>query len=135
MAALSFLPALDTDDALDALRQRAVALEIRLAQLRAALRAAADAGLPRLFELEGEYEERVMETELDFVDILIKEIDDGSLDGIDLWRSFARSPRRHGVPDAIVAPRTRRPGPHPSTRRHRRRKTRVPMTPRTDSEP
>jgi DNA-binding PadR family transcriptional regulator len=88
MAGLSFLPALSTDDALDAFRQRAVALEIRLTQIRAGLRAAADAGLPRLFELEGEYEERLMETELDFVRKLIKEIDDGSLDGIELWRSF-----------------------------------------------
>jgi hypothetical protein len=88
MAGLSFLPALGTDDALEALRQRAVALEIRLAQIRAGLRAAADVGLPRLFELEGEYEEHLMETELDFVRSLIKEIDDGSLDGIELWRSF-----------------------------------------------
>ena len=40
MAGLSFLPALDTGDALDALRQRAVALEIRLTQLRAGQRAA-----------------------------------------------------------------------------------------------
>src|SRR5277367_723182 len=61
MAALSFLPALCPDDALEALRSRALALEIKLTQLRAALRAGHDAGLPRLFELEGEYEERVME--------------------------------------------------------------------------
>ena len=40
MAALSFLPALDIDDALDGLRSRALALEIRLAQLRGVLRAA-----------------------------------------------------------------------------------------------
>ncbi len=40
---------------------------MQLAQLRAALRAGDDAGLPRLFELEGEYEQKVMETELDFV--------------------------------------------------------------------
>jgi DNA-binding PadR family transcriptional regulator len=91
MAGLSFLPALDTHDALDALRQRAVAVEIRLTQVRAAQRAASDAGLPRLFELEGEYEERLMETELDFVRGLIKEIDDGSLDGIELWRSFVEA--------------------------------------------
>jgi DNA-binding PadR family transcriptional regulator len=88
MAALSFIPALGTDDALEALRNRAMALEIKSAQLRAALRAGDDAGLPRLFELEGEYEQKVMEAELDFVNVLIKEIDDGSLDGIDLWRSF-----------------------------------------------
>ncbi|MGD0379173.1 MAG: PadR family transcriptional regulator [Acidimicrobiales bacterium] len=91
MAGLSFLPALDIHDALDALRQRAVAVEIRLTQLRAGQRAAADAGLPRLFELEGEYEERLMETELDFVRGLIKDIDDGSLDGIELWRSFVEA--------------------------------------------
>src|ERR1700722_10233921 len=88
MAALSFLPALDVDDALAALRQRAVAVEIRLAQMRATLRAAVDAGLPRLFELEGEYEEKLMESELDFVRVLIKEIENGSLEGIELWRSF-----------------------------------------------
>jgi DNA-binding PadR family transcriptional regulator len=89
MAALSFLPALDTNDALQALRQRAVAIEMRLAQLRGVLRAAGDAGLPRLFELESEYEERLMETELDFVVALVKEIEDGTLEGIDLWRFFS----------------------------------------------
>jgi len=91
MAGLSFLPALDTQDALEALRLRAIALEIRLTQVRAAFRAAADTGLPRLFELEGEYEEKLMETELDFVRRLIKEIEDGSLDGIELWRAFNAS--------------------------------------------
>jgi len=88
MVALSFLPALATDDALEAMRSRALALEIRLTQLRAALRAGDEYGLPRLFELEGEYEEKLLEAELDFVRVLIKEIDDGSLDGIEHWRSF-----------------------------------------------
>jgi len=100
MAGLSFLPALDTGDALEALRHRALALEIRLTQIRAAFRAATDAGLPRLFELEGEYEERVMETELHFVRELVKEIDDGSLDGLELWRAFNTSSDAIG-PDAV----------------------------------
>ena len=100
MAGLSFLPALDTQDALEALRHRALALEIRLTQIRAAFRAATDAGLPRLFELEGEYEERLMETELHFVRGLIKEIDDGSLDGLELWRAFNASASAIG-PDAV----------------------------------
>ncbi len=99
MAALSFLPALSTDDALEALRSRALALEIRLTQLRAALRAGHDSGLPRLFELEGEYEERLMDAELDFVKVLIKEIADGSLDGIDLWRSFSADPTDYDAVD------------------------------------
>jgi DNA-binding PadR family transcriptional regulator len=93
MAALSFLPALATDDALEAMRNRAQALEVKLTQLRAALRAGDEAGLPRLFELEGEYEEKIMEAELDFVRMLIKEIDDASLDGIEFWRSFYSADR------------------------------------------
>jgi DNA-binding PadR family transcriptional regulator len=101
MAALSFLPALSTDDALEALRSRALALEIRLTQLRAALRAGRDGGLPRLFELEGEYEERLMDAELDFVKVLIKEIADGSLDGIDLWRSFSADPTDYDAVDGV----------------------------------
>ncbi len=70
---------------------------MRLAQLRGVHGPPADAGLPRLFELESEYEQRVMEAELDFVRTLIKDIEDGSLDGIDMWRSFDQPehPGRH----------------------------------------
>lgn len=89
MAGLSFIAALDPDDALDLLRQRAQALEFRLASHRGGLRAAADAGLPRLFGLESEFEERLLETELDFVRGLVKDIESDSLDGLDLWRRFA----------------------------------------------
>ena len=59
MAGLSFLPALDPDDALAALRRRAEALTMKLVAMRGAMQAARDAGLPRIFELESEYEERV----------------------------------------------------------------------------
>jgi DNA-binding PadR family transcriptional regulator len=89
MAGLSFIAALDPDDALNLLRQRAQALEVRLAAHRGGLRAAADAGLPRLFGLESEFEERLLETELDFVRGLVKDIDTGALGGLDLWRRFA----------------------------------------------
>jgi DNA-binding PadR family transcriptional regulator len=88
MAGLSFLAALDPDDALDLLQQRAQALEFRLASHRGGLRAAEEAGLPRLFGLESEFEERLLAAELDFVRELVKEIASGSLDGIDLWRKF-----------------------------------------------
>ncbi len=64
MAGLSFLPALDPDDALAALRRRAEALTMRLVAMRGAMQAARDAGLPRIFELESEYEERVVTAEL-----------------------------------------------------------------------
>ncbi len=88
MAALSFLGALPPEEAEEALRQRALALEIRLAQNRGGVQAAAAIGLARLFWLESEYEDRLLEAELGFVRQLIDDIDNGSLEGIELWRAF-----------------------------------------------
>ncbi len=88
MAALSFIPALPPDDALVALRQRATALEMRLFRQRGIAQAAAQLGLPRLFALEGEYELRMLEAELGFVRELAKEIEGGSLEGIQIWHGF-----------------------------------------------
>jgi hypothetical protein len=88
MAGLSFLPALAPEDATEALRQRSQALEIRLAQHRAALRTATDAGLPRLFSIESEFETAMADAELHFVQGLLKELADGALEGLDMWRGF-----------------------------------------------
>ena len=88
MAGLSFLAALTPDDVLRALRTRAEALTFKLAQLRGGIRVAHDVGLPRLFGLESEYEEQQMEAELHFVNGLVKEIESGDLEGLDLWKAF-----------------------------------------------
>jgi DNA-binding PadR family transcriptional regulator len=88
MAGLSFIAALDPDDALDALRHRAEALAIRLKAHRATRQAVRDAGLPRLFELEGEFEEGQIAAEFTFVKKLSQEMADGSLEGLDMWRLF-----------------------------------------------
>jgi DNA-binding PadR family transcriptional regulator len=88
LAALTFIGALPPDDALAALRQRVVALELNLAKLRGQRRLAADAGLPRLFALEGEYEEAMVAAELDFVQRLVKDMESGALEGLDMWRMF-----------------------------------------------
>jgi DNA-binding PadR family transcriptional regulator len=87
-AGLSFIPALDPDDALAALRRRAEALSIKLAAMRAAMQAARDAGLPRIFELESEYEERTLSAEFAFVRALVEEMENGTLEGLELWRLF-----------------------------------------------
>ena len=52
------------------------------------LAAASDAGLPRIFELESEYEERVLTAELSYVKALVQEMADGTLEGLDMWRLF-----------------------------------------------
>jgi DNA-binding PadR family transcriptional regulator len=88
MAGLSFIPALDPDDAFAALRQRSDALSVKLAALRGAMRAAQRGGLPRLFELETEYEERQLAAELEYVKGLVEEMESGSLEGLEMWRSF-----------------------------------------------
>jgi DNA-binding PadR family transcriptional regulator len=88
MAGLSFIAALDPDDALRALRERADALGFKLAALRGGMKAALGAGLPRLFELEVEYEEGQLAAELRFVKGLVEDLETKSLDGIDMWRAF-----------------------------------------------
>ena len=88
MAGLSFLPALDPDDALAALRGRAETLMVKLAALRGAMKAARDAGLPRIFELETEYEESQLAAELKYVNALVKDMESGTLEGLDMWRLF-----------------------------------------------
>jgi DNA-binding PadR family transcriptional regulator len=88
MAGLSFIPSLPPDEALMALRSRADALKVRMAGMRGAMKAARDGGLPRLFELEAEYEEQQLAAELKFVNGLIHDLSAGTLDGLDMWRMF-----------------------------------------------
>jgi len=88
MAGLSFLAALHPDEALRALRERADSLTFKLAGLRGTLKASSAAGLPRLFELEVEYEEGQLAAELRFVKNLIKDIETEALEGIDMWKAF-----------------------------------------------
>jgi DNA-binding PadR family transcriptional regulator len=86
--ALSFLPVLAPDEVLDLLKTRVEALEIHLAQRSGAATLTREMGLPRLFELESEFETHMVRAELEFVRRLVKDIQSGGLDGIELWRSF-----------------------------------------------
>jgi DNA-binding PadR family transcriptional regulator len=88
MAGLSFIAALHPDEALTALRARADALAFRLANLRGALKVARDAGLPRLFGLEDEYEQSQLAAELRFVKALVGDLENATLDGLEHWRGF-----------------------------------------------
>ncbi len=88
MAALSFIPALHPDDALVALRQRAAALEMSLLRHLGMAEVAAKAGLPRLFALESEYERHLVQAELDFVREVVEAMEQGRLDGLEIWHGF-----------------------------------------------
>jgi DNA-binding PadR family transcriptional regulator len=90
MAGLTFIAGLPPEDALSALRERARALSWQVAKLQTLRRTATESGLPRIFALEGEYEVNQLEAELDFVERLIKDMADGSLDGLESWQGFYR---------------------------------------------
>jgi DNA-binding PadR family transcriptional regulator len=87
-AALSFLPGLPPDDVAALLTQRVRALELQLIQRRAVMASAMAEGLPRLFALEDEYQACLLEAELEYVRRLVKDIESGELEGIELWRTF-----------------------------------------------
>ena len=87
-AALSLLPALPPAEAAALLRERAAELEQRLAISRMTVDGMQKAGLPRLFAIEVEYQEALMRAELDYVETLIKEIEGGTLDGIEMWQAI-----------------------------------------------
>jgi DNA-binding PadR family transcriptional regulator len=88
MAGLSFLPALPPEDVATLLRDRVEAIEMRLVLQRGAVAAALQIGLPRLFGLEAEYEIAMAEAELSFVVTLLNDLESGTLDGVELWKSF-----------------------------------------------
>ena len=85
LAGLSFMPALSPDEALAAFRMRANTLELQLARIRATMRTAHDAGLPRLFMIETEFEEQLTGPSSHFVNGLIKDLSAGDLEGLAMW--------------------------------------------------
>jgi DNA-binding PadR family transcriptional regulator len=94
-AALSLLCGLAPDDALALLRQRVDALTMRLTQSQAARKAAHEYGLPRLFDLEGEYADALMRAELEFVEKLVTDLEGGTLEGVDEWRGWYSNESGH----------------------------------------
>jgi DNA-binding PadR family transcriptional regulator len=91
-AALSFLAALPPEDVVGLLRERAMLLELELAQMDSARELAEKHGLPRLFWIEGQFRHRLREVELDFVRRLVADIESGALEGVQWWRAVHEHP-------------------------------------------
>jgi DNA-binding PadR family transcriptional regulator len=87
-AALSLLPALPPGEAAALLRERINELEHRLNFSKLTMDNIRKAGLPRLFGVENEYVEALMQAELDYVRSLVKEIEGGTLEGLEMWRHW-----------------------------------------------
>ncbi|MEU8346971.1 DNA-binding transcriptional regulator, PadR family [Actinomadura meyerae] len=84
-AGLSVLGALGPDEVAALLRRRLDALERRIAADAAAL---AEAGVPRVFLIEGEYDLAIRRAEAAWVRGFLAEIEDGTLPHLDTWRAF-----------------------------------------------
>jgi DNA-binding PadR family transcriptional regulator len=88
-AGLSFIAALSPDEAVGLLEERVLLLEDEVGEMRSRLDDAMERlRLPRLFLIESEHELALREAELGWVRELVREIKEGTLDGLAGWRSF-----------------------------------------------
>src|SRR5215510_12738289 len=90
-AALSLLPVLHPDTVLDLLRVRIRTLEKQIGEEQVMLDAAGKAGLPRLLLIEAEFHLALRETELSWVRDLAGDLEAGTLEGQDAWRTLAET--------------------------------------------
>ena len=110
-AALSLLPALPPEDAAALLDSRVQALDLELARHRSdRLVFQNELGLPRLFALEEEYAEALLVAERSYVADLADEIRKGTLEGIEMWRSWYRSGATYGEAQICWEPTDLPPG-------------------------
>ncbi len=84
-AALSMLAVLTPEDTVRLLTERRNRLMLQIEHSHAGEALAVHKGLPRLFTLETEYFSALTEAELRYVDELISEIANRTLDGIRIW--------------------------------------------------
>jgi DNA-binding PadR family transcriptional regulator len=97
-AALSLIGGIPPEDALALLDERAMRLELALRARRSTSElAGGDYHVPRLFLIEGEYHDALLEAELKFVRGLAADIRNGSLEGIEGWRSLHAEGEPEGV--------------------------------------
>src|ERR671933_992083 len=87
-AGLSFIPALPPTEAVALLKERVRLLEEEVGEMRSRLDDAAEQGVARLFLVEAEHELVLKEAELEWVRNLVREIEDGTLGGMQEWRTF-----------------------------------------------
>jgi len=87
-AGLSFVLVLPPAEAAALLEERVCLLEEEVSQMRSGMDSAKKRGLARLFLVEAEHELVLREAELSWVRELVREIEDGTLDGMREWESL-----------------------------------------------
>ncbi len=88
-AGLSFIAGLPPDEAAELLGERVRLLEGEISEMRSHIdEVAKQFELPRLLLIESEHELILKEAELDWVRGLVREIEDGTLEGMSQWREI-----------------------------------------------
>lgn len=85
-AALSLLPGLPPDEVARLLRTRRTRLDAEVVGTKAIIEEMTKQGLPYLWAIEADYLVQLRKAELAFVDDLIAKIENGTLEGVDVWR-------------------------------------------------
>jgi DNA-binding PadR family transcriptional regulator len=85
-AGLSLMPGLEPDEVARLLGERAERLRMHLRQIEATHATMAEAGMPRLFMVESEFQAHMLAAELDYVTRLAGEIAKDELPGTVVWR-------------------------------------------------
>jgi DNA-binding PadR family transcriptional regulator len=108
-AALAFLHALPPEQVTDLLHERLRHLAMEEAQGTASQELMYKRGLPRLFWVEDEYRNQIRAAEVSFVRSLLRDIETGTLDGVDWWRQVHQLGFGHVPPpfDPAVSPAPR----------------------------
>ncbi len=115
-AGLSFLPVLAPAEALDLLRARINRLDMDLTARRS-VRARLDEHIPELFSVEYDYKTRLLEAELDWLRILVRDIDSGALGGSEFWAEIHSPAARRAEAAGDEADRGRTATPVPANGR------------------
>ena len=99
-AGLTLMCGLPAGDVVPLLEERCMKLELELGRLSSMLDVATRDGVPRVFLVEVEYERTLRDAELEFTRTLARDIESGSLDGLDQWTSFHAAGDDSTSPDA-----------------------------------
>jgi DNA-binding PadR family transcriptional regulator len=99
---LSLVGVFSPEEAVRLLRLRRDRLEALLLAGTAMEELATSRKLARIFIIESEYRHTLQRAELEWVTGIIHEIEAGTLDGIDLWRTFHQSPEHRDTTDEVA---------------------------------
>lgn len=85
-AALSLMPTLPVDEVVRGLEERLSRLRADQRESTDMLERTAQAGMPRLFRIEHEYELALLAAEVEFVTALLEDLRAGRVSGLRIWR-------------------------------------------------